>query len=47
MKGGEIMDFEFDVDMTEFDKDFAELNEAMKEIDLTEYDKILNEIMPN
>ena len=41
------MDFEFNVDMTEFDADFAELNEAMKEIDFTEYDKILSEIMPN
>ena len=39
------MDFEFDFDLTEFDKEMAELNEAAKNIDFAEYDKILNEIM--
>ena len=46
-KGGETMDwdFEFDVDLSEFDKELSELNEAAKNI--AEYDKIFNEIMPN
>ena len=40
-------DFEFDVDLSEFDKELSELNEAAKNIDFAEYDKIFNEIMPN
>ena len=39
------MDFDFNFDLSEFDDEMAELNEAAKEIDFKELDKIFNEIM--
>ena len=39
------MDLDFNFDLSEFDDEMAELNEAAKEIDFKELDKIFNEIM--